>query len=310
LIRLARLRQAWNRFFYEPASPLPVAVYRAMYGFLVLVNVLLLLPDAADWFSELGVVPLSIEHKLEPMSRLDLMALLPGTPEAARIYLLVLAAAAACLMLGFYTRIAAVVTYLGLTSLHHRNVFILHGGDTLLRVMGFYLVFADAGARLSLDRWFSGEKRPPPNVAPWAQRLMQLQLCALYLFTSLSKMSGNLWADGTAVYYVLNLDEFRRFPVPLVADYLPLVKLATWGTLVVEFSLATLIWVYEWRYKVLLAGLLLHLGIEWSMNVPLFQWAAIAGYVLFIPAEDIEATLDRLKAWLRPGRARRAVEAA
>ncbi|MBI4347564.1 MAG: HTTM domain-containing protein [Elusimicrobia bacterium] len=298
MIGLARLRRAWNEFFFEPASPLPVCAFRVAYGLLVLVDILLLMPDAGTWFSEAGILPVAVQQRLQPMSRLDVMGALVQSEAGALVFLAALAAAATALTAGFKTRAAAVITFLGLTSLHHRNVFILHGGDTLLRVMGFFLIFSQAGARLSVDAWLArGRGRAAPaRVEPWAQRLLQLQLCAMYVFTAVSKMSGTMWAEGTAVYFVLNLDEFRRFPVPIIPHYLPLVKLATWGTLAVEFAVGTLVWVRELRYVVLAAGLCLHLSIEWAMNVPLFQWTAIAGYLLFVRADDLEAALRRLRA--------------
>lgn len=300
---LKDLQAAWNRFFFEPASPLPVATFRVAYGLLVLFNLVLVWPDAGVWFTEQGVVPIRVEHKLEPMARLDLMALLPGTEAAARIYLAALAGLAAAVTVGWRTRLMSVLLYLGLTSLHHRNVFILHGGDTLLRVLGFFLIFTEAGALLSVDRWLrlrrGEESLAPPLCEPWAQRLLQLQLATVYVFTFLSKAGGEQWADGTAVYYVLQLEEFKRFPLPLIGDYLPLIKAATWATLAVELSLGTLVWVRELRYPVLLAGVALHLGLEWTMNVPMFQWVAMAAYLNFVAPGDLEACFARLEARVR-----------
>jgi hypothetical protein len=38
---------------------------------------------------------------------------------------------------------------------------------------------------------------------------------------------------------------------------------------------------------VLLAGICLHLGIEYAMNIPLFEWMAVATYINFVDPEDL-----------------------
>ena len=49
------------------------------------------------------------------------------------------------------------------------------------------------------------------------------------------------------------------------------------------------------RYPLLVLGLLLHLGIEYSLNIPMFEWDVLTAYVLFIDPADL----------LRMGRAAR-----
>src|SRR5678810_906637 len=90
------------------------------------------------------------------------------------------------------------------------------------------------------------------------------------------------WIDGTAIYYVTRIHEFDRFPVPYLFDHLWTIKLMTWGTLVVVFALGALVWFRDLRYPVLLAGLLLHLGLEYSMNIQLFQPVMLSVFVPFI----------------------------
>ena len=41
----------------------------------------------------------------------------------------------------------------------------------------------------------------------------------------------------------------------------------------------------------LAAGLMLHLGIEYSMNLPLFEWIMMTAYVSFVDSRDIERAL-------------------
>ena len=56
MIRLQSIINGWNRFFFQPESPLPIAVYRILLGLLVLANQALLYPEVEIWFSEEGIL--------------------------------------------------------------------------------------------------------------------------------------------------------------------------------------------------------------------------------------------------------------
>lgn len=289
---------AWNKFFFAPQSPTPIALYRICFGVLVMANLILLWPDWLTWFGNKGVLPIETARQLQPGTRINLFALLPAGDAWVLAFFWVLLLFAFFLAVGFFTRISSVLVFLGVVSLHHRNPYILHSGDTLLRVTGFFLMFAPAGAAISIDRlWrvFRGREGPEPALhSPWAQRLIQIQAAFAYFSTFYWKSQGSMWIDGTALYYVLRTNEFRRFPLPSFED-LRVIKLATWFTLATEFSSGVLIWFREIRYYVLAVAGLLHLFIEYSMNIPLFQWAMIATYFTFIESDD----LRRAWQWFR-----------
>jgi hypothetical protein len=86
----------------------------------------------------------------------------------------------------------------------------------------------------------------------------------------------------------------QRFPVPTF-HHLFIYQTLTWMTLLIEFALGALVWFKELRYPVLLAGICLHLGIEYAMNIPLFELMAMATYINFVEPED----LTRMWDWTR-----------
>ena len=101
------------------------------------------------------------------------------------------------------------------------------------------------------------------------------------------KLSGPDWIDGTALYWVTRLPEFVGFPVPYVFEHMWTIRALTWGTLAVESALACLVWVRRLRPWVLLAGVVLHLGIDWSMALALMQWVMIGAYAVFLEEEQV-----------------------
>ncbi|MDQ2798550.1 MAG: DCC1-like thiol-disulfide oxidoreductase family protein, partial [Armatimonadota bacterium] len=134
------------------------------------------------------------------------------------------------------------------------------------------------------------EDDAPPAIVPWAQRLMQLQISVLYLCASLSKITGATWMDGTAVYYPLHLPESLRFPA-LGRDNIYVINVMTWATIAIEMALATFVWVPRLRLYVLTLGIFLHLGIEYTFNIPLFSALMITSYLNFLTGDDIKHVL-------------------
>jgi hypothetical protein len=291
--------RTWNVFFFAPQSPVPTALFRILYGIVIVANLLLLRPDWLNWYGTHGWVTLATASHVEPGIRLNLFKVMPQSDAWINAFFWVFLVFAVLLACGFMTRISSVLVFVCLTSIHQRNLFINHGGDTFLRVTGFFLMFAPAGAALSLDRLIlrrigrQGAEIKPRS--PWAQRMIQFELALLYLVAFWWKSMGVTWVNGTALYYVSHLQEMQRFPVPAWLRQPVLLKLGTWFTLALEFALGVLIWFKELRYPLLAMGIIFHLCLEYSLNVPTFQWDVLTAYVLFVEPED----LARAGTWLR-----------
>lgn len=298
-MRLRSIVNAWNEFFFAPAVPTPISLFRIVYGCMVIMTLILLRPDWLAWYGPHAWISLATIRHVEPGVRLNLFTVIPQTNFAVNVLFWAFLLAAVLLTAGLFTRLSTVIVFLCLTSIHQRNLYLNHGGDTFLRVAGFFLIFAPAGAAFSLDRLIrirrgkeSAELQPR---APWAQRMIQFELSLVYFTSFWWKSMGAPWVDGTALYYVLHLDEIRRFPVPGWMQNSLILKLGAWLTLALEFSLGILIWIKEFRYPLLLLGLLFHLTIEYALNIPMFEWDILSGYVLFVDPAD----LARAGRWLR-----------
>jgi hypothetical protein len=294
----ARLRPvvaAWNRFWFEPTETSTLALVRIALGVVVIAWTLSLAGDLFPFFAPYGIQP----SQLQTAGSWGLLALTDGDLALGGLYAALLLAAAA-LAVGFHTRLAALITFVSILSLERRSPFVLNAGDHLLRILALYVMLAPAGAALSLDRWRA--RRPFwefPERAPWALRLMQLQLSFVYLGAVWAKVRGTTWNDGTAISYALRLTDLERFPVPGFVSRVPEISaLITYSTLGIELALGLLVWNRRLRPWVLLLGVLLHLGIDWSLRVGFFSLAVFVMYVAFIPPERASAGIlkarDRL----------------
>ena len=122
----------------------------------------------------------------------------------------------------------------------------------------------------------------------------------LYVSTVWQKVRGVTWNDGTAVSYANRLDDLTRFPLPsFMTDSVTVSNLMTYLTLAGELSLGILIWNRTLRPYVIGLGVILHLGIDYSLRVGFFSYAIFAAYTAFIPPETAErailAVRDRLR---------------
>jgi hypothetical protein len=200
--------------------------------------------------------------------------------------------------LGLWTRVSSIILAVGLVSLQHRNAAILAGYDTVMRINCMYLALAPCGAACSLDRlfrlWKGRVPAQPVSVSMWPQRLIAYNLALLYLTTTWLKWGGGMWQDGTATYYPARLAEFYKFPVPDWVNGFPMVTITTYGTLVTEFALGTLVFFRPMRKTILILGILMHLHIELSMNVPLFSYLMVSTYITFYDGEEVSAWAKRL----------------
>ena len=297
---LAQIVNAWNSFFFEELSPLPMAVFRIAVGLLVLLFAFQLCPDLTIWYGPNAIISQTTLARVSAWTKFNLLTLLPNDEFSVWVFFLIFVLAAFFLTVGFLSRTSAILVFAGMLSLHSSNTLILNSGDNLLRLLVLYLVFSPAGRALSIDnlirRRFS--KKSSTNVySPVAQRIVQLQMIAIYCQAFWTKLVGVTWLDGTAMYYCSRLEEYWRFSVPQAIDHILVYQLLSWGTLVVEFSLWTLIWVRELRPFVLLLGIALHLGIEITMNVNFFSYIMLSCYITFLSDRQIKTALE----WLKSG---------
>ncbi len=298
-----------NKFWFGFGDPTTLGLFRILAAAVILVNLLVLRSQWVDFYTDRGFVDHELSQRfMSPLVPLKgggavpRLNLLGGTPSEAWSWtvLNVATLAAFLTVIGWWTRAATITLAVLLTTIHHRGGFVLYGGDTVMRNSAIYLALAPCGLALSLDRLSFRKKHgltaesDRPVISMWPQRLLQYNLALIYFTTTWAKWYGTLWKNGTATWYPARLNEFKRLPVPSFLNDFPMVTITTYGTLFVEFALGVLVWFKAYRKWVLLAGLLMHSYIEWSMNVPLFAFAICSMYVTFYEGDETRAFLDRV----------------
>lgn len=288
------LVRLWNEFFHEPADPHVCALIRIAYGSLMLVYVAVLWPDVTLWYGEHGVLPVATAHAMWGDMRAFRWSVLDWLPPGdlwLQVYIGVFFVQAVCLLTGFGSRFNAICTWIWLISFQNRNTLITDGEDKVFHLVGLYLIFMPLGHAWSLDsllrkRWNLPALTPASG---WAVTLLQIQMALIYMSAAIMKMTGEAWLNGTAMYYVSRLDDyFGRFPTPrFLFDSPMFVALFTWSVIAVEFCVPLLIWFKETRLVCLALVLLFHVGCDYTMNLFLFQWIMLVGWMSFLTPGDL-----------------------
>mgnify|MGYP001602480980 CR=1 FL=1 len=287
-----------NEFFFKEEHYATIGLLRILASAVILLMLINDLPLAVDYFSDDGF----LSGHTELMRSEYRFSILDYAKEPSQVLIVygLLMLSALMLLLGKFTRLSAIATFILLASFHERNPFILDSAETLMRLMVFYLALAPSGKYFSLDAAKKGKVLSPEEMKKWQngpiwpRRLMQLQLAIVYLFAFLAK-TGATWKDGTAVYYFLTNSHFARFNFEFLGNFMPLVQFMTYSALAIELLFPILVWFMPIRPYINAAGIILQLSILFSSNIVFFSLIMIAAHMAFIEPETVNKAVNKLE---------------
>jgi hypothetical protein len=210
-------------------------------------------------------------------------------------------AGAVLFTLGHWTRVAGIVAFIALTSLHNRNSFSMYGGDIVPRQFLFYLLLMTSDRVWSVRAWRARlrashdavQRGKDPRSAPrraatidvWPVRLFQIQIMILYLCTGLHKAQGIDYHDGSALWYgLVNPATSRLYPwgFPLYRAIYPVLELSTFFTLWWELLFPFMVPFRRLRPIALWGGVFVHGGIAVFMQVGWWAPIMLLSYLAFV----------------------------
>ncbi len=208
------------------------------------------------------------------------------------LYLLAMAMAL-CFMLGIGGRLITLGNLLFFWSWTNSALLIGDGGDNILRIMLVYFVLLEVSG-------------PPPDrertlwqkisaIAHNAGLLaIAIQISTVYFTAGLMKVQGEMWQDGTALYYILQVDEFRN---PAVVKWLlphtTLLVIASYATVFFQLAFPWMLLHPRAKWIAVAVSITFHLGIWITMNLPSFSLIMIALELPLLSDRDYEQ-LDSL----------------
>lgn len=251
----------------------------------------------------------------------------PGTMLALHIVIL---AATFMMTVGLATRITTALTWFGSLCYIHRNPTMLFGVDTMTTILLLYLMIGPCGAAFSLDNvlrrwwarakpgvvqaWFRLLRRPVPaldEIAPAASaaivpsvganvaiRLLQIHVGIIYFVAGLSKLQGNAWWAGEAVWGTLGNFEFAPMQYGFYREFLAFIGEHRWlyaiimtggglFTLAFEIGYIFLIWRPTLRWIFLSGAIVLHGLIGVLMGLGTFALIMLVMNMAFLRKEEV-----------------------
>lgn len=292
-------------------DPRSLAVFRVMVGVIIVVDQLVRWSGLEAFTTDQGLLDRETAMaalRADYGSTADVvwsLNYLSGDLWFQQLLSIVLMVAAVCLSLGLFTRLATIFCWALIVSLHMRCPIILSSGDTLLRTLLFWSIFAPLGHCWSLDARLARRELPelPQKLLSGGTAGLISQMIIMYFFAGIAKWN-DVWWQGEAMDYVLRLDIYAR---PWAAHMLQqplMLKLVTWSTLFAEVFLILLMllpWRNSWwRSLNLVIYVALHLAIASTMNIGLFSYISIIGWLPILPAAFWNSRLWNRWVWEPP----------
>jgi hypothetical protein len=282
---------------------------RILLGFLLLGDLFRRTSSWLDMFSSRGVLP-SVVLLQKPQANNFTFFMAFNTPGELWTLWAIGFVAYFCLLIGYRTKIAQIVSLLFVTSMNGRVLLIENGGYVVQNLLLLWTVFLPMGDRFSLDamlksmgaakertaeelndRTLGDDVRLSTPHVTFASLVILLQISALYYFNVVHK-TGPAWTNGTAVHYVLYND---RMITPLLAnvrDFAPnwLVFFLTRSTLAMEAAVVVLALsplARPWARRGIVALMCaLHIGFGSSFTLGPFAWSCCVFSTLMFNVDD------------------------
>lgn len=304
---LTKLAEVWWLIWFQPATTAPLELARIGIGAALLTHYGLATPYLADFWGNAGWMPLRMldqEYNNNPL----VQSLLFYFTAPWQLYLFHYVFLGCCLafMLGWRTSWVKWFVLIAQISYDYRNPMFFYGVDKILAGLLLILCLAPIGRALSLDRVRAIRKAKrrggldatvPLFASEWTTactRLMQIQMAVLFFYSGISKMGGEDWRAGEAVWTVFTTDEhYSLFFLNLFASHFWLVNFATYGTVFIELAYVFLIWQRLTRPFALAGALFLHSCFALLMGLLYFSFVMMMGHMSFVRPE----WLARLGAW-------------
>ncbi|MBS3947854.1 MAG: DUF393 domain-containing protein [Dethiobacter sp.] len=198
------------------------------------------------------------------------------------------------LIAGRYPRLSALLALFGYLLIESR-ANIGDGGDNVLRLVLLYMVF--------LHPKLATPQQIKPGSSVFLHNLavvaVYLQLMILYFIAGTAKLQGEVWINGTALYYVMHTDWFGPGQ-PWLRDLFKnpwIVTLGTYCAVLYQIGFPFMIF-SRWQLLWIAIGIAFHLGIAATMGLITFSTILIAMILFTIRDTQWIAVRDHLRRYI------------
>ena len=269
-------------------QPNTIALFRKVLYVFLAFQALSLLPSASAFWGPDAFLPYYYQVKTPLLQLLN--PLQTGTFK--NYYLFFPAAQLVFIILSFVIRpqrVLCILIYFFTAALHHKAAIIQNSGNDLALIMVFYLIFMSEKSSHPLNN----------TLTNFSFLAAKLQVAFVYLVAGISKLRGEHWIDGTALYYVFNADEYSCwFAKHYLASSSFVVYTGTYLKLGLQLVFPLFIWFKRTKKLTMLLGIVIHVLIIFLMGLTDFGLIMIIVYALFLSDETSTRVLKKFS-WTR-----------
>lgn len=279
---------AWFRKTYA-LDVRSLALFRVALGAVFLCNLAILSSDLRAFYSDQGVLPRAAAMSQINVCRISIFFLNGTTPFQAALFIIA-AVCGVAFLVGYRTRLATALCWFFSMSLMNRNLMLTHAGDDILRLLFFWGMFIPLGAGYSVDRALRSntEEEPPKSILSPGTLILMGQVMLIYICSAVEKSSPMWRAEGTAIYYSLQMDQFSKPLGRALLHYPSLLKILTHVTWNFEafgpLLLASPVLPGILRTFAVFCFIIFHLCIFATLELGLFPFIDMVSVLFFLPA--------------------------
>ena len=292
---------AWDRFWFQPARPHALAMIRICCGaMLVYIHVIWAL-FATDFMGEHAWIDQAAVRGLHRDDWGWSWLFYVTSPALLWLHQGIAIIASSMMALGVLTRLAVPLAWWMTLMVCHRMTGALFGLDQIVIMLSMLLIWSRCGSVWSMDALWRADRPATwlhPSSAPAVSnnvvtRLIQLHLCVIYMFGGLSKMRGEMWWDGSALWYTAVNYEYQSLDLTWLGHYRIVIAALTTATIFWETFYCALVWPRLTRPIALAMAVLVHGGIAVALGMITFGTIMIVANLAFIAPETMHRLLTR-----------------
>lgn len=191
------------------------------------------------------------------------------------------------LFFGLFTKISTFICFLLHLAYINTGSGIVYGVEVFTQLSLFYALFFPLNSTYALDSWIGISQYKRTSVsAGTAIRVIQIQMCFVYLSSGIEKCLGKQWLNGEAIWRTFMMPIFNNYNFSWIAFYPFLPLLMGIIVLIIEIGYTFFMWKKNIRVVWLIMIIGLHLGIGILMGMWFF--ASIMVFLsLFAFGEDV-----------------------
>lgn len=282
-----------------------LALFRVCLGGVIIADLILRARDLTAHYSDQGIMPRA--ELLGPLQGWrPSLHLATGSAWGEGILFLIAGLFALAMVVGYRTRLAALVSWLFLISLQARNPILVQGGDDLLRMLLFWSMFLPLGARFSVDGALDPTLAERPNAYfSVATLALEIQCMSVYFFGALLKTSPVWIPDGTAVSYALHLDYLATPFAVWFRDFSVLTQGLTYFVWHLQLIGSVLMFSPLFHLPIRLclqaAFMSMHIGFTTTLAIGLFPYISMTSLLAFTPSRVWDWLGERVRTPERRG---------